>query len=233
MFHANFWGHLEMNLATGAFEETPNVLDTPAALYRMTEPAFMVQLLRDDLALRLYATAMGYTSDLDLADVTSLAARLGYQADWVNPSEHQRQAQELLDRYSLAATRFTLGKVRDFAQQHGKKLLVVLFDPRRVTRPLIENQARYDQPIVDYLRQERFQYFDMNEVHVQDFARYRISLDEYLKLHFIGHYNPRGNHFFAYAIKDTVVSWLEPKPIPYRSRDQELVDFDGYLKTVR
>lgn len=233
MFHANFWSHLEMNPATGAFEEKPNVLDTPSALYRMTEPAFMLQQLRDDLALRLYAVAMGYTSDFDPADVRSLAARLGYVADWADPSQHRRQAQELLDRYSLEATRFTLGKVRDFARQQGKKLLIVLFDPRRVTRPLIEHQPRYDQAVVDYLREERFQYFDMNEIHVQDFARYCLSLDEYLKLYFIGHYNPRGNHFFAYSIKDTVVNWLEPKPLPYRSRDQELVDFDGYLKTVR
>ena len=30
-----------------------------------------------------------------------------------------------------------------------------------------------------------------------------------------GHYNPRGTHFFAYAIKDTVVRWLDPKPITY------------------
>jgi hypothetical protein len=34
MFHANFWAHLEMNLATGKFLEKENPLDTPAALYR-------------------------------------------------------------------------------------------------------------------------------------------------------------------------------------------------------
>ena len=45
----------------------------------------------------------------------------------------------------------------------------------------------------------------------------------------IGHYNPRGNHFFAYAIKDTVVSWLDPKPIAYQQRDPDTMDFKGYL----
>ena len=34
--------------------------------------------------------------------------------------------------------------------------------------------------------------------------------------YYIGHYNPRGNHFFAFAVKDEVVEWLEPKPPTYR-----------------
>src|SRR4030095_4494772 len=58
MFHANFWAHLEMNLETGRFLEKENPLNTPAALYRMTEPRFMVDNLKGDLALQLYANAM-------------------------------------------------------------------------------------------------------------------------------------------------------------------------------
>jgi hypothetical protein len=46
-----------------------------------------------------------------------------------------------------------------------------------------------------------------------------------MKLYFIGHYNPRGNHFFAYSIKDKIVSWLDPKPVPYRNRDEASIDF--------
>lgn len=42
---------------------------------------------------------------------------------------------------------------------------------------------------------------------------------------FIGHYNPAGNHFFAYAIKKTVVDWLDPKPLPYRETEQRMIEF--------
>ncbi len=69
----------------------------------------------------------------------------------------------------------------------------------------------------------------MNEVHLRDFEQYKISWDAYQKQYFIGHYNPRGNHFFAFAIKNTVVDWLDPKPITYRNPDPESVDFRGYL----
>ena len=41
--------------------EKENPLNTPSSLYRMTDPRFMVEQLKDDLALQLYAVAMGYT----------------------------------------------------------------------------------------------------------------------------------------------------------------------------
>ncbi len=229
MFHANFWDNLEMNLETGRFVEKKNPLNTPSALYRMAEPRFMVEQLKDDLALQLYAVAPGYTRELDRERIGRLAAHLGYRMDWSRDSELPRQARELLDRYSLEATRFILGKAREFAGQNRKKLLIVLFDPYRAMKEMRESGTRYDQPVVDYLKKESFDYFDMNEVQLRDFARYSIPFDEYMKLYFIGHYSPRGNHFFAYAIKDKIVSWLDPKPIPYRTRDEESVDFKGYL----
>ncbi len=233
MFHANFWAHLEMNLETGRFVEKENPLNTPAALYRMAEPRFMVERLKDDLALQLYAVARGYTRELDRERINTLAAHLGYRMDWSRETELPRQAQELLDRYSLEATRFVLGKAHEFARQNRKKLLIVLFDPYRVMKDMRESGTRYDQPVVDYLKRERFDYFDMNEFQLRDFALYRIPFDEYMKLYFIGHYNPRGNHFFAYSIKDRIVAWLDPKPVPYRNRDEESVDFKGYLQPVR
>jgi len=46
----------------------------------------------------------------------------------------------------------------------------------------------------------------------------------------IGHYSPQGNHFFAYSIKDKVVEWLDPKPIPYQQPDAQIINFKGYLQ---
>jgi hypothetical protein len=233
MFHANFWAHLEMDLETGRFVEKENPLSTPASLYRMTDPQFMVERLKDDLALQLYAVARGYTRELNRDRADKLATHLGYRLDWSRKEELPRRAQELLDRYSLSATRFVLEKAREFAQQNKKKLLIVLFDPFRAMKEMRESGTRYDQAIVDYLKEHQVDYFDMNDVQLRDFANFRLSFDDYMKLYFIGHYNPRGNHFFAYSIKDKIVSWLDPKPVPYRKRDEESVDFKGYLNTVR
>jgi hypothetical protein len=62
---------------------------------------------------------------------------------------------------------------------------------------------------------------------------FNLPYEEYLKQYFIGHYNPRGNHLFAYSIKDMVVQWLDPKPITYRKPDPQAIDFIGYLPDSR
>jgi hypothetical protein len=69
----------------------------------------------------------------------------------------------------------------------------------------------------------------MNEVHVEDYKKFNLSLEGYMNRYFIGHYNPSGNHFFAYALKDHVVDWLDPKPITYQEGGDRLMRFRDYL----
>ncbi len=233
MFHNNFWANLELDLESGDWMEQKNLLPTRDALYHMTEPQWMVEHLRDDLALQLSVYKAGFISDLDRVRVTQLAARLDYPLDWTQPSTLRSQVSGLLDRYSLRATLFILEKVRAFAQENHKKLLVVLFDPYRAMAELHQHGTRYDQQVVDYLTREKFNYLDMNVVHLQDFQKYDIPYGEYMKQYFIGHYNPSGNHFFAYSIKDKVVDLLDPKPATYRKIDPQSIDFKGYLEEYR
>ncbi len=230
MFHGNFWSHVEIDLETGRMVEKENLLPTTAALYKMTDPQFMVDHLRDDLALQLYAFKLGYTRDLDRERIGRLAAHLSYPWDWNRESALDQQASELLDWYSLRATKFILEKAREFTRQNRKKLLICLFDPYRAMSEMRKSGKRYDQEIKDYLIKERFEHFDMNEVHLQDFKRYNLTFDDYMKLYFIGHYNPRGNHFFAYSIKDKVRQWLNPAPITYRKLSPDSQEFRSYLE---
>jgi len=227
MFHNNFWANVEMDFETGKIVEQPNRLPTPESLYRMTDPDWMVENLHDDLALQMRLFTRGLISDMDWPRVERLAALLDLpEVDRADPLE---AVQKVLDSYSFAATRYILNRARDFTRERGKKLLVVLFDPTRVMPALIESRARYDQEIVDFLEEEGFRYFDMNRVHAEDFKSFNLSLPEYRRRYFIGHYNPAGNHFFAFAIKDTIVDWLDPKPITYRERDAALKAFLEYV----
>ena len=97
-------------------------------------------------------------------------------------------------------------------------------------RQLISKESRYDQEIAEYLRRQGHRVFDMNPVHEEDFRKFDLSLDDYVDRYFIGHYSPAGNHFFAHAIKDAFVDWLDPKPNTYREDEQAGIDFrNGYL----
>jgi hypothetical protein len=229
MFHNNFWPNLEMDLDAGNLVERENLLPTPESLDRMCDPKWMVEHLRDDLALQLAVFQRGDIRDLDRPRVDRLAAILDHPMDWEDEATLRSQAGGLLDRYSLRATRLVLEKARSFAQANGKKLMVVLFDPYRAMEQMRRGEGRYDREVVDYLAAEGFTVFDMNEVQLRDSRRSGMDHGDYMEQYFIGHYNPRGNHFFAYSIKDEVVEWLDPKPITYRKPDPDAVDFRGYL----
>jgi len=248
-FHANFWTNMEMDLRTGRFVERENPLPTSESLYHMTDSQWLFDHLKDDLALELSAYSKGAITGLDREEISILAIWLDFPFDWSLESRTDRvlspdpddppmtrmqaQAAALLNRYSQRATIYVLDKARAFASQNGKKLLIVLFDPYEVMNQMRQNTPRNDQETVDYLIREKMNYFDMNEVHLRDFGKYNVSWDEYIRQYFIGHYNPRGNHFFAYSIKGKVVDWLDPKPITYRNPDAETLDFKGYLQGYR
>ena len=82
---------------------------------------------------------------------------------------------------------------------------------------------------IRYLDREKFDCFDMNEVHLRDFIKYSIPFDAYLKIHSIGHCNRHGNHLSANSIKDTVVKWLDPKPVAYLKAHRGSIDFEAHL----
>jgi hypothetical protein len=137
---------------------------------------------------------------------------------------------KLLDRYSFESTKYILTKAKEFVRANDKKLMVIIFDPYRVTRELLKGGTRYDQEIVDFLNKNDFNTIDMNLTHVEDFKSFNLSINDYFKRYFIGHYSPIGNHFFAFSIKDRIVEWLEPKPITYEDSTRKLLKFEGYLQ---
>jgi hypothetical protein len=72
----------------------------------------------------------------------------------------------------------------------------------------------------------------MNEIHQREYERVTGSYRDYLSHYHVqgvSHYNPRGNHLFAYSIKDKLVELLDPQPLPYQERDPTTLDFSGYL----
>ena len=230
MFHGNFWSNIEMNLTTGKLEEKNNLIASAEELYKMTDPVWMNKALDGDLALEMSLYENGEINDIDVAKLKRLATCLNYKVDLDNQNSLKESVAELLDKYSFAATEYILNKIKVFANNHNKKLMVVLFDPYHVLKELLQNKPRYDQDIVDFLKENKFNFFDMNLVHAADFKNFNLSIDDYYKRYFIGHYNPSGNHFFAFSIKPQIVQWLNPKPITYQNNSEQRINFKGYLE---
>lgn len=242
LFSANPWAHVEVDLETGSFVELENPLPTPESLYAMCDPEWMLEHLRDDLALQLAVYAgdpdygqPGRIDKLDRPRIERLAEVLDFPFDWGADADQRQQAAGLLNRYGQRATILILDKARAFARDAGKKLLIALNFTARTdhfrdsTGPW--DGIRRDQEIVDYLTASGAPLFDMNDVHEREYQQFSGSHNEYIGRYMIGgdgHYNPRGNHFFAYELKDRLLELLDPKPLPYQDVGPG-ADLSGYL----
>lgn len=231
LFHGNFWSNIEMDMETGQLVEKENRVKTEKDLYKMTDPEFMYDNLKDDLMVQLHlVTHRMVNSDLDTKGLNRLADILEVpQIDYSSGDKMRETANVLKNKYSFEATKSILRKVSEFCTVHGKELLLIHFDPSGVFRPLALGESRYDYEVIDFIRKNEYKYFDMNEVHVQDYKKFNLSLEEYMNRYFIGHYNPSGNHFFAYALKDHIVDWLDPKPITYQQDGERMKRFREYF----
>ncbi|HMB00943.1 MAG TPA: hypothetical protein VKS21_08145 [Spirochaetota bacterium] len=230
MFHGNFWSHVEMDLNTGRIKEKPQLCPTPDSLYRMCDPEFMYKNCRDDLMLQLRLYLRDDIRNIDWDKISRLAAILGVALDpKAKKDTVKRQLKRLSDSYAFRATAFILERLRTFCADKRKKLLLICFDPE-VTWSLIKGKPRYDQEFIDWLEHNSFDYFDMNLIHREDYKKFNLSLADYRKRYFVGHYNPAGNHFFAFSIKDKLINWLNPAPVTYRKlNNRQSINFKGYL----
>ncbi|HTE34527.1 MAG TPA: hypothetical protein VK666_29315 [Chryseolinea sp.] len=230
MFHNNFWANLEMNLETGQIEEKPNRIPVAKDLYKMTDPDWMYKNLEDDLALQLQLFTQDKTRDMNMQKMNRLAEILKQPLTGLSHDDLQKSSTLLLNKYSAAAAKYVLKKSREFAEANNKKLMIILFDPGMMFN-MAAGEKRSDQEVVDFLEAEKFNYFDMNLVHIEDYNKnFKISFEEYWKRFAIGHYSPAGNHFFAFSIKPKVVEWLNPKPITYSDPTEQMINFKDYLQ---
>jgi hypothetical protein len=231
MFHGNFWSNVEMDLASGRFTERDSLLSTPESLYKMCDADFMVEALSDDLMVMLYAME-GSDVAGDVAALNALAECLKVAGlDDTDADARRASVIALRHAYGFAASRYIVGEVAGFLRQHDKQLMISLLCPA-ATDQALRGHERYDQEFADHLREAGYLVFDMNEVHREDFSAFKLSVEEYRKRYWIGHYSPAGNHFFAFSIKEMIIDWLDPKPVTYRPDDERMQNFEGYLPDV-
>ena len=119
---------------------------------------------------------------------------------------------ETLNHYGLFATNAVIDKVKQYGEQTGRKVLFVLSYGGYVVQQFIDTGRRFDQPMVDHLEKLQVPYVDLLAAHAADRKQFTVSTADYLRRYFVGHYNPLGNHFCAFAMVDPLVRLLDPKP---------------------
>jgi hypothetical protein len=94
-------------------------------------------------------------------------------------------------------------------------MILLSFGSGNIARHL-SGEPRFDQSFVEWLKGKPYPVIDMRDAFTADYRKYKIDIEEYLAPFYNGHHTPRGNFFTAWAIKDRLIQWLNPKPTPYR-----------------
>lgn len=220
-FHANPWRYLRISEETGDFAMCESLAPTKEALYKLCNQEHVFDLLKDDLIVHLeLAKAKG---EFDQALLASAAKQIGVSCDFSDAEKASETAYKIHQTYALKSTLYILDLVEAFLKERGKKLMVLLTYGANEVEAYLENAYRFDQMFIDALKEKDYPFVDALTLHKKDYAAYAISPGAYRERYFVngfGHYNPAGNHFFAFAIKDALLKWLDMPPITYTNQKQ-------------
>jgi len=156
---------------------------------------------------------LAYESIMDLSQTHGIETRVSRSESLDNAAD------ELFTNAALYSTMRIVDKVEEFAKANEKKVLYVLSHGASKVAKRLEEGTRFDQPFVDFLVDRKLPFIDLMDSHLADYEHFKISVKDYLDRYYIGHYNPAGNLFTAFAIKDKLVEMLEPKPAAYQPPD--------------
>jgi hypothetical protein len=221
MFHGNPWAHVRLDPRTGKLVELENRYSTRESLYKLADKDYVYENFHDDLIVKLLLAQRKGTG-VNLKELEALATGLSVRADFSSPDAIAEIARGVHIEYALRAGMHIVEKARAFALEKKKKLMVLLSYDSGTVRRACEGLPRVDSGFVSFLRDQNIPHVDVLAKHVEDFRNFRLSPQEYINRYFIGHYKPVGNHFFAFAIKDAIAAWLEPKPVAYRSGSETI-----------
>ncbi len=228
MFHSSPWTHLRVNLDSGLWEEVPGACPTPNALRQLLDFQRARAIVADDVIVQLRAMAEG-VPDVPWERIRKLADWAKLKFDFTDAAARRKSAAELVTAAARKSTYYVLEKLQEFCANRGRKLMVLLSYGSGAVARVCGGAPKdpHDVALAVWLKERGVPCVDSMDAHRVDFLQFRITPAEYVNRYYHGHYRPQGNQFFAFAIKNAVVEWLEPKPIAYR-RGGAVIDFqDG------
>jgi hypothetical protein len=208
--------HLRVDVAKGSCEQRENVSKTSDDLYNLCDEDYLWRTFKDDPILQMVMAAREGGGGLSSELIRPVAVTFGIPDEVVADTALAKRIKRIHTEAALFASRNVVTWAETFARENDKKLMVMLSFGRGNVARHLSGAPRFDQAFADWLKARSSPILDMLEVFAADYKRYEVDVDAYLAPFYNGHHTPRGNFFTAWALKDAVVHWLDPKPRPYR-----------------
>lgn len=206
--------HLKVSVAEGSSEEMPNPCPTLEDHHKLCDADWVWERFREDPTVRAYAMHRAEVEPTeDLA--AWVADGFGFSSDAFADLPPAERIPILHREAALFATRCVIEMAEQFASENDRQLMVLLSFGSRQINEALSNEPLFDQTLLDWLAGRDTRVVDLRDTFRSDYARHSVDVDAYLEPLYNGHHTPRGNFLFAWGIKDAVVDWLAPKPLPY------------------
>ncbi|HCK11988.1 MAG TPA: hypothetical protein DHW45_19085 [Candidatus Latescibacteria bacterium] len=207
--------HLRVKVGEGTFEEMPNPCPTLEDHYKLCDPDWVWDRFADDPTVRAAGTERAGIEPNE-ALCAWVADGFGFAESAFDDLEPSGRLWILHLEAALFATRCVIEMAESFASLQERKLMVLLSFGKWHVEEALKEESLYDQTLLDWLADRDTLVVDLRDGFRADYAISTLPTSDYLEPFYNGHHTPRGNFLFAWVIKDAVVEWLDPKPVPYR-----------------
>jgi len=221
--HGFPWAHLRYDLDTHGFVDMPGYCEKAEDLRKLVGKQNYYEIFKDDHVAQLCALTQGGDAPVDKLE--PIAAEFGLQIDLRDPDRRVADAQLLHTVYGIRSTMHIIDCLRDWCAANNRKLMIQLSYDVPSVKGYLETGDRWDREMVEYLEQHDEPYVDALQAAAAEYHdNFKCSIDEFIARHYIGragaqvfgHYNSYGNFWYAFAVRQALVDWLDPKPVAYR-----------------
>jgi hypothetical protein len=211
--------YVKVNLKDMTITECENPCPTQESLYNLCDLEKTYEIFKDDFVLKImtaHRNSKVKNADQSYSELMDLIKTHGITTKIDDGDTLAKEADEIHIKTALFSTMRIIEKIEKYAKDENKKVLFVLSFPGRTIAKYINEGIRFDSELVEFMKNKKLPYIDLMETHAKDFLQHNLDMKNYINKYFIGHYNPLGNLFCAYALKDKLVKMLDPKPFPYK-----------------
>lgn len=215
---------VKVDLKKRTFVEYPNPTPTVEDFYKLCDLDDTYEMFKEDLVTKIiiaHNKSEEQNQHLEFEEIHALTKTHGIETKLDSNATLSNVVGTYHRECALLSTERVIEKIEDFADKNDKKVLYVLSYPAGYLAQAYEKGERWDQSIIDFIKENELPLVDLGQVHFDEFRQFSTDLEAYLEQYFIGHYNPIGNMFCANAILDHLVNMLNPKPIPYNKNTVE------------